>query len=216
MRQIVFPHLDSSYRVETADENAGRGLTIHYLHCSEVSRWPGDAAATLAALRAAVPPDGEIVLESTANGAAGCFYEEWQRAEQMGYSRHFFPWWWEPNYKRAVEIVEFTEDEAGADGQVRADGGTDCVPAGDCGRTSGDRAAEEYAEDAESCFLASGDCYFDVEVIEQRLRSLRRSSTQTDNGTAADVPAGDSQGRSTSSGWIRREAGAMATTRARR
>ena len=35
----------------------------------------------------AVPPDGEIVLESTANGAAGCFYEEWQRAEQMGYSR---------------------------------------------------------------------------------------------------------------------------------
>src|SRR5271169_947658 len=111
VRQVVFPHMDSSYRVETASENAGRGLTIHNLHCSEVSRWPGDAAATLAALRAAVPPDGEIVLESTANGAGGCFYEEWQRAEQMGYSRHFFPWWWEPSYKRELPIVEFDEEE---------------------------------------------------------------------------------------------------------
>jgi hypothetical protein len=64
VRQLVFPRLDSEYRVETAaDPNAGRGSTIRNLHCSEVARWPGDAAATLASLRAAVPPDGEIVLE---------------------------------------------------------------------------------------------------------------------------------------------------------
>ncbi len=74
VRQIVFPCIDSEYRVETAaDPNAGRGLTIQNLHCSEVARWPRDAAATLASLRAAVPPDGEIVLESTPNGACGCF-----------------------------------------------------------------------------------------------------------------------------------------------
>src|SRR6266849_5076292 len=78
VRQIVFPRLDSEYRVETADDNAGRGMTIHNLHCSEVSRWPRDGAETLASLRAAVVPDGEIVLESTANGASGIFYEEWQ------------------------------------------------------------------------------------------------------------------------------------------
>ena len=70
VRQIVFPRLDSEYRVETADDNAGRGMTIHYLHCSEVSRWPRDAAETLASLRAAVVPEGEIVLESTPNGAS--------------------------------------------------------------------------------------------------------------------------------------------------
>jgi len=40
VRQLVFPLLDSEYRVETADANAGRGMTIHNLHCSEVSRWP--------------------------------------------------------------------------------------------------------------------------------------------------------------------------------
>ena len=65
VRQMVFPRLDSEYRVATAaDVNAGRGLTIHNLHCSEVARWPGDAEEVLAALRAAVPADGDIVLEA--------------------------------------------------------------------------------------------------------------------------------------------------------
>ena len=73
-----FPELDSEFRVVSAgDENAGRGLTVQNLHCSEVSRWPGDAAETLAGLRAALAPGGEMVLESTPNGAYGCFYEEW-------------------------------------------------------------------------------------------------------------------------------------------
>jgi len=90
VRQLVFPALDSEYRVETADDNAGRGMTIHHLHCSEVSRWPRGGLETLAGLRAAVVPEGEIVLESTANGAAGVFYEEWMKAEETGYTRHFF------------------------------------------------------------------------------------------------------------------------------
>jgi hypothetical protein len=181
VRQIVFPHMDSSYRVETASENAGRGLTIHNLHCSEVSRWPGDAAATLAALRAAVPPDGEIVLESTANGAGGCFYEEWQRAEQMGYSRHFFPWWWEPKYKQAVEIVQFSDDELELMAKHRLTA-EQIAFRREIRANFGRRAKEEYAEDAESCFLASGDCVFDVEVIEQRLTEPSPIINQTDNG----------------------------------
>ena len=79
--QMVFAELDSEFRVLSAgDENAGRGLTVQNLHCSEVSRWPGDAAATLAGLRAALAPGGEVVLESTPNGAYGCFYEEWMEA----------------------------------------------------------------------------------------------------------------------------------------
>jgi hypothetical protein len=107
--QLVFPHLDSEYRVETAaDPNAGRGLTIHNLHGSEVARWPRDAAGTLASLRAAVPRHGNIVLESTPNGAGGCFYDEWQRAERTGYQPHFFPWWYEPGY--AIDDVAPADD----------------------------------------------------------------------------------------------------------
>ena len=41
-RQLVFPALDAQYRVESAaDRNAGRGLTVQNLHCSELARWPG-------------------------------------------------------------------------------------------------------------------------------------------------------------------------------
>src|SRR5437763_10914108 len=100
VRQMVFPRLDSEYRVATAaDVNAGRGLTIHNLHCSEVARWLRDPEEALASLRAAVPVDGEIVLESTPNGAGGVFYEEWQHANETGYTRHFFPWWDEEEYR---------------------------------------------------------------------------------------------------------------------
>ena len=61
MRQIVFPSLESQYRVVSAGErNAGRGLTIQNLHCSELARWPGDPAETLAGLRAALAPNGEL------------------------------------------------------------------------------------------------------------------------------------------------------------
>ena len=38
----------------------------------------------------------------------------------------------------------------------------------------GNRAPEEYAEDPESCFLASGDCVFDCDVLDERLKQPRR------------------------------------------
>ena len=170
VRQIVFPLLDSEYRVETAaDPHAGRGLTIHNLHCSEVSRWPRDVEETLASLRAAVPPDGEIFLESTPNGAGGVFYDEWQNALQTGYTRHFFPWWWDPSYRRPVEIVSFTEEEL----ELMERHGLDAAQIAfrrEARVNFRNRAREEFAEDPESCFLASGDSVFDVEIIQQRLR----------------------------------------------
>ena len=62
---MVFPELDSEFRIlSAADPGAGRGLTIQNLHLSEVSRWPGNASETLAGLRAALAPNGEMVIES--------------------------------------------------------------------------------------------------------------------------------------------------------
>ncbi len=182
VRQIVFPMLDSEYRVETAaDPNAGRGLTIHNLHCSEVARWPRDVAETLASLRAAVPPDGEIFLESTPNGAGGVFYNEWRNAPDTGYTRHFFPWWLDPSYRRKPAIVKFTEEELELMQKHRLD------PAQIAFRRElkanfRNRAPEEYAEDPESCFLASGECVFDLETIEKRLLMPAPIIREDDNG----------------------------------
>ncbi len=182
VRQIVFPVLDSEYRVETAaDPNAGRGLTIHNLHCSEVARWPRDVSETLASLRAAVPPDGEIFLESTPSGAGGKFYDEWQRASQTGYTRHFYPWWWDANYRRKLEIVNFSEEEVELMREHKLDPGQIAFRR-EMRANFRNRAREEYAEDPESCFLASGDCVFDSDLIGQRLKQPAPIVEENDAG----------------------------------
>jgi len=184
VRQIVFPRLDSEYRVETADDNAGRGMTIHNLHCSEVSRWARGAEDTLASLRAAVVPDGEIVLESTPRGAAGLFYEEWNKAAEQGYTQHFFPWWYESSYVEDVTekpVGELTDEESDL---VARHGLTDEQIAWRRTRLRimKKQAAQEYAEDAVSCFLASGECVFDLESIEKAAGQAGPGLESLDNG----------------------------------
>jgi hypothetical protein len=186
-RQIVFPALDSEYRVETAgDRNAGRGATIQNLHCSEVARWPGDPQETLAGLRAALPAAGELVLESTPNGADGCFFEEWQKVGSVDDGKslvgHFFPWWWEPEYNaEATAQTDWTEEER----ELAAKHGLS-------GRQIGFRrrleagfrglARQEYAEDSDACFLASGACVFDLAMLDARLKALGEAPIRRDGG----------------------------------
>ncbi len=183
-RHICFPALDSEFRVESAgDANAGRGLTIMNLHCSEVSRWPGDAAETLYGLKAALAPQGELILESTPNGAEGCFWTEWTQAESTGTVRHFFPWWWEASYvAEAVERETLDDEERHLVEQqglsLAQIGYRRQLRAGFRGL-----AKQEYAEDAESCFSASGSCLFDVGVIDARLALVRAPVEQRQNGT---------------------------------
>src|SRR5437879_1866553 len=165
VRQIVFPRVDSEYRVATAaDVNAGRGLTIHNLHCSEVARWLRDGDETLASLRAAVPADGEIVLESTPNGAGGAFYEEWQHASETGYTRHFFPWWYDAEYRNTTGTVQVKPLTPEEEELVRRAGLTEAQIAWRRTNRAQMRglAAQEYAEDPVSCFLASGECVFEL------------------------------------------------------
>jgi hypothetical protein len=187
VRQMVFPKLDSEFRVVSAcDEGAGRGMSVQNLHCSELSRWPGDAAGTLAGLRAALAPGGELVLESTPNGAYGAFYNEWAGAvddkHQDGLVRHFLPWWMEPAYVGPeVPQGSFTEEECVLVARHK-------LTAHQIGfrraleRQFGALRAQEFAEDAETCFRATGDCYFEVAAIEQRLAELTEPCQTRRNG----------------------------------
>jgi len=169
--QMCFPELDSEFRILSAgDEGAGRGLSIQNLHLSEVSRWPGDAQETLAGLRAALSPTGEMVIESTPNGAYGCFYAEWKRAQESKTAQHFFPWWMEEAYV-ADAVTDMTPEERTlilAHGlNARQIGFRRTLEASYQGLRS-----QEFAEDAVSCFRATGECCFDVDAIERRLGAL--------------------------------------------
>jgi hypothetical protein len=185
VRQMVFPRLDSEYRVATAaDVNAGRGLTIHNLHCSEVARWLRDGDECLASLRAAVPMDGEIILESTPNGAAGVFYEEWQHAEATGYTRHFFPWWYDDEYRDKTKLIKVQPLAAEEEDLVRRAGLTDGQIAWRRTNRAQMRglAAQEYAEDPVSCFRASGECVFELDAIDKALEAQSNAASVRDNG----------------------------------
>jgi hypothetical protein len=169
-RQLVFQGLDSEYCLASAAENAGRGRTIQNLHCSEVSRWGRNGDEALVSLRAAVVPGGQIVLESTPNGAGGLFYEEWQRADDTAYTRHFFPWWYDDAYVLEVgPTFAFTEEEEalkklhGLSSEQIAWRRKQWV-------SLRGLAVQEFAEDPVSCFRASGECVFDVNSVEKALR----------------------------------------------
>ena len=181
-RELVFPRLDSEYTVTSAEENAGRGRTIQHLHCTEVSRWGREGEEALASLRAAVVPGGEIVLESTANGAWGSFYQEWQQAEETGYTQHFFPWWFEESYRcEAGAAFEMSAEEAEL---AKMHGLAPEQIAWRRQQWAALRglAAQEFAEDAVSCFRASGECVFELEVIDKALETVEEAVESRDNG----------------------------------
>lgn len=81
--------------------SAGRGDTYHHLHGSEIPMWE-NAGETLVSAMQAVPeaPDTSVVLESTAKGAVGEFYDEWNKAErgENNFVPFFAPWFWDPEY----------------------------------------------------------------------------------------------------------------------
>lgn len=94
---------------ETArDYDAGRSGTFQALLATEVARWSEEGAANarevLAGILKCVPalPDTIVILETTAKGASGDFYERWGRAKTMeefmanptpgDYVRVFAPW----------------------------------------------------------------------------------------------------------------------------
>lgn len=169
-RGIVIPELDSEYLVDTAgNQNAGRGLTITNLHCTELARWPGDAAETLYGLMATLSPEGVLAMESTPKGANGCFWREWHDADKTGTARHFFPWWWEEAYRgEPVAEDELTDPEQ----RLMEEHGLSREQIGYRRRIQENfrgLAKQEYAEDPEACFLASGDCYFETSAIDGRM-----------------------------------------------
>lgn len=182
-RQIVFPELDSQYLVVSAGErNAGRGLTVQNLHCSELARWPGDPVEILAGLRAALTPDAEQILESTPNGLGGCFYDEWQTAVETGTVRHFFPWWMERNnVAKAVEESSLSEEEQ----ELMDRHGLSLAQIGHRRKVRANfrgLACQEFAEDDESCFRASGDSVFEIEAVEQRMVAAPAAVEKRRNG----------------------------------
>ncbi len=129
-KELSFSALDSGYRVGTAGAaEIGRSETIQLLHGSEVAFWP-KAEDHMGGIMQAVPraAETEVVLESTANGVGGLFYNMCKAAErgEGAYRLVFIPWFahadyreeppenWEPplGFTEYIELHELSAEQA--------------------------------------------------------------------------------------------------------
>lgn len=103
----------------SSDTEAGRALTLHRLHASELAYWGPTARETWNSLMQAVPAAGsEIIIESTAKGAGGLFHELWEDAQNpaSGWLPIFLPWWihteyeFEPDQEMRSSILASEDD----------------------------------------------------------------------------------------------------------
>lgn len=104
IREMVFDKLDSRYSVFSAETGeGGRGEDINLVHGSEFAYYARPQEIQ-AGLFSAVPdkPGTEIIIESTAAGPTGEFYEIWQdaKAGRNEYLPVFVPWSADPDCYR--------------------------------------------------------------------------------------------------------------------
>ena len=96
--------LRSKITIATAGAGeVGRSATYHNIHASEVAFFP-NARTTMLGLLQSVPDEMNtlVVLESTANGVGGYFYEMWQNAVKgtNEFIPVFLPWCIDKTYTR--------------------------------------------------------------------------------------------------------------------
>lgn len=92
----------------------GRSSANRHVHLSEYAFWR-DAATLMTGVMASVPKDSgtTIIVESTANGMAGDFFEFWEGQKQKGtgWAPIFFAWWEHPEYTLPLTMprIQFQE-----------------------------------------------------------------------------------------------------------
>jgi len=117
---------NTRYRLATVGGADVVGDQINFLHLSEVSRWGNGASDYAGALmRTTKVGFGEQILESTANGVGGYFYDMyWKAAEgNTAWEADFFPWFSFSDYVRPFYSEEDREAFASSLGQYEKYGG---------------------------------------------------------------------------------------------
>lgn len=156
--RVYYPRTKSMIYIGTAGNTSrGRGGTYSHFHGSEVPQWK-NADYLLAGVLQGVPMDGQIILEGTANGALGWFYNEVNLALRGDsvFKVHFYPWFWDEDcFIADVDTLDYTGEEAAL---VHAHGLTPGQIAWRRYKRKelGRLFDQEYPETIEGAFLSSG------------------------------------------------------------
>lgn len=105
-----------------ASKTFGRGRPTHFGLFTEVGFYDEDAVKMIMGIISRMPVGkSRYVLESTADGQNGYFFEQWNQAtnNEGELTAHFFPWWKDPEYAIArdpstrwgKDVEELDEEE---------------------------------------------------------------------------------------------------------
>lgn len=183
-------------RITLANPSAGRAGGYQFLVITEMAflaeEGVSDAAIVVSGLIKTVQfvPDSIIILESTANGASGDYYERWQKAipfdefknGRNGFVRVFYPWFAFADLRMPTK-AEGIETDADLDPEERVlmeKWSLDLEQVAfmrwsireECNGDF-DKFAEDYPFDPESAFRSSGKAVFDMEVVNAWARRAK-------------------------------------------
>lgn len=166
----------SAVFVQTAGAGAaGRGDTLHFIHCSEIAFW-ANPEDTMTGLIEAAPRFAHIAKESTPNGRDNYWYQDCMDARNgvSSYKLHFYPWWWGDENALPLldgEVLVPTEEEQDVIMSASRMGFTLTheqlkwrrMKVGDLR----EKFFQEHPEDPETCFLMSGNPVHEPQLLRR-------------------------------------------------
>lgn len=177
------PGIFSSVAVKAS----GRSGTFRRLHVSELGKkaklYPDQANEVITGTIPAVPLDGRVDIESTAEGETGIFYEmfwEWWKKKPVhpvDYKAHFYNWTWDDaelaKIRYAVpnlppEFRDYQRQHKLTDLQI-----TYWYFKWLSLNKSWDRLLQEYPTTPEEAFIRSGNKLFDVNALELQKQFIK-------------------------------------------
>jgi len=182
--ELYWKDIDSYFFVGWAgSKKVGRGGTVNNVHASEVAFWE-NAGQIVSGLMESVPADGNIFLESTANGVDNYYYKEYKDAEngESVYTARFYNWTLDPGYSasKLANGQPFVAEPDELDIQERHELTTEQliwrrnkILALKNARMGGDDTVgdfpQEYPLTPQEAFLSSGMSFFDKNFINNQI-----------------------------------------------
>jgi len=209
----TFPSIHSSMYISSARSFvAGRAETIHHLICDELAFWEqGAIERILVPAIERVPPGGTVDILSTPNGEDNAFCEMYRlAAENLSiFTNHFYRWFDHPEYSISIEQLPLYKKEVvarlGLDVKLKLNL-EEANLVNNFGlsldqirwrrykmfemaslRRSGETRRlfpQEYPENDMDCFLATGDMYYDPDMLNDKAKNCYQAN---DHFNHADV-----------------------------
>ena len=169
---LVFDEINSRYRVGTArSTQTGRGQTNRFVHGSEVAFYPQGSDIVAGLLQTVGGKKSEVILESTANGAGGWYYDQVMKSVrgESEWQTIFIPWFWMPEYRRKPSpYFVATPEEYELAQKYNLDDSQICFRRAKLDELGGtDLFQQEYPSNILESFLTSGRCFVEAPSLNQ-------------------------------------------------